>query len=309
METSEGPAEKTPALVRRTVLGDMCAHTTWDFCKVCRNEDGSANNDGNCNPPKYWDFGNDTSKPVHTGCTPEEMNSCLGKPAHGVGINEATPDGTTTCGPPQGENYSVGFYSYAWVPDGATQACVPICRNTAHGQQYYKVICNALYMWAYLQGLINGNASCHKPAQNCHYNDHTREAFYEDFGLGHNCNPSFDTGVFATCAADPTDLDNCKVTVQGTDWDVLHTCWDDAWQMLCTGSWHQQEGNCFMLADQQNASNTCIATCNSYGIPVTGCDDVFTANNCPGTGTPAPAPSGGKGGFFVGGERPWRQTG
>merc|ERR1719242_1596678 len=81
----------------------------------------------------------------------------------------------------------------------------------------------------------------------------------------------------------------------------LRFCWDEAWDKLCKSAWHKKPGNCFMLMSDSTIGTgssdtvegvhypaTCTATCNSYGIPVTGCDEIFSSNGCPGAGAKQP---------------------
>merc|ERR1711879_581806 len=77
--------------------------------------------------------------------------------------------------------------------------------------------------------------------------------------------------------------------------NLLKLCWDEAWEAVCNSAWHKKPGNCWMLISDDmndtydNASayypSRCTATCNSYGIPVTGCDEVFAKHGCPGAAT------------------------
>merc|ERR1719277_1177371 len=186
----------------------MCSHFSWDHGKVCRWSDGRVNNDGHCNPPKYWDTGNDTSKPVNTGPTAKELNDGLGKPACGVGIHQSQKPGCKTCSPPRGGDAYRKAMAYQFR-DETGQLCVPICVNRVKHQSYRKVMAGGMSGYQKYVALKNGNSSCRKPRRNCAYNDHTRKAFYSDVGLGRKCNPNFDTKVFDTCADDPTKAENC----------------------------------------------------------------------------------------------------
>lgn len=264
-------------------LGDMCAHYTWDFGMVCRGPDGRANNNGMCRPPNYWDDGMDPSKPVHTGMTPCEAQKCWGKPAGGMG-NEpfmSQEEGWKPCKPPDNQEEYEAAFAYGWKPPGENRSCVPICVNRKKKKSYRKVMCGAMSMARYRQGLRYGFAHCRRPARNCDFNDHVRDGFYRSVGFGKKCRESFNTSVYDTCASDPETSTNCEVEKSGKTWNVLNTCWDGAWDKVCKAR------HCFALKSLKDQK--CVATCKSYGGDMYGpyedCGDAWAAAGCPADGT------------------------
>jgi len=266
-------------------LGDMCGHFSWDFGMVCRNSDGSANNRGGCQSPLYWDDGMDPTKPVHAGLTPCEANKGWGKPAGGLG-NEpgmSQQPGWKPCQPPTDPVEYQKAFAYQWKPPGENRTCVPICVNRAKKKSYRKVLGGALPMAIYDQGLRQGSASCKKPARNCNFNDHVRDAFYRSVGFGKSCTESFNTTVYDTCAKDPGwNKANCEVEKNGKKWNVLSTCWDGAWDTVCKAN------KCFGMMSQTDQK--CVTTCKSYGAAnyskddYDECSDAWAAAGCPADG-------------------------